>query len=201
MSNQENFVAYEYKNISVKRDSVALYEDCLKNFGWTLIEQKNHGFVPAQVDVNPHQVETDVTAYSTVAAPETVDEADVLTLKFKRNRRLLNKREIDKLERQCEDALRAIEKLEKKNSARVMGVSLGTGIIGTAFLGLATFQFVAGSLALGIVFAVVGVAGWAFGFFANRKIGNKKAAQAEPVISQQLDEVYRICEAAHALLA
>ena len=199
MNNQENFVAYEYKNIAVKRDSVALYTDCLKNFGWDLIEERTHGYVP-QVNT-PVNITGSVPSYTVQTPPAKVEDVDMVTLKFKRDRKLSNKREIDKLERQCEEALAAIAKLEKKNSAQTMGLSLGTGIVGTAFLVLAAYNFGAGGVAPGVMFTIVGVVGWAVGFLANRKVGKKKSAQSEPVIQQQLDVVYSVCEQAHALLA
>ena len=45
-SNSENkgFVAYEYKNINVTRDSVPLYEDCYRNFGWSLVSSTSMAF-------------------------------------------------------------------------------------------------------------------------------------------------------------
>lgn len=199
MNNQENFIAYEYKNIAVKRNSVALHTDCLKNFGWDLIEEHTHGYAP-QVNT-PVNNTGNVPSYTVQTPPEKVEEVDMVTLKFKRDRKLINKREIDKLERQCEEALAVIAKLEKKNSAQTMGISLGTGIVGTAFLVLAAYNFGVGGIVSGVIFTVIGAVGWAVGFFANRKVGKKKSAQSEPVIQQQLDVVYSICEQAHALLA
>lgn len=118
MNTTDKFVAYEYKNLTVKRESQALYVDCLRNFGWTLIEQQSHSILPDGVlSINPAQV---ITAVNVPTAPEKVDGPDMVTLKFKRDSRLDNKHEIDKLERKCEEALAAIGKLEKQSSAKTM---------------------------------------------------------------------------------
>jgi drug/metabolite transporter (DMT)-like permease len=81
-----------------------------------------------------------------------------------------------------------------------MGMSLGTGIVGTVFIGLAVYNFVFSHVVLGVLFAAVGAIGWALGFFSNRKIGKKKVAETEPHIQEQLDIAYNACEQAHALL-
>lgn len=52
MSNKENFVAYEYKNLSVKRDSAAMYIDCMNNFGWMLVEEDMYGIPSAPSNLN-----------------------------------------------------------------------------------------------------------------------------------------------------
>lgn len=132
---------------------------------------------------------------------ETTDGTETAMLIFKRNRRIENKHELDRLERKCEEALSAISRLERKNNAQSMGVALGTGIIGAAFIGLAVYNFIFSNIALGVVFAIIGAIGGAVGFFSNRKIGRKKAVQTEPQIQEQLNIAHSACEQAHALLA
>jgi len=190
MTNNKDFVAYEYKNITVKRDSVTIYTDCLSNFGWELVDEHKHSYAPAQADTN-----------HIPAIPETVEGLDLMVLKFKRDRRIENKLEINRLERKCEDALAAIDSLEKKNSAYTLGVSIGTGLIGTAFLGFAVYSFMSSNIVVGVLLAILGTAGWGIGFFANLKLGRRKSAQTEPMIQAQLDVVYATCEQAHALIA
>lgn len=193
--NNEKFVAYEYKNISVKREAVPIYMDCLQNFGWILIEERGHGYGA------PYRITAELSGMIAQASPENADIADLVTLKFKRNRKITNRLEIDKLEGQCEEALTAIDKLEKKNNAQSMGISLGAGMIGTVFLGLAAYNFIAANLVVGIVCAVVGMAGWGAGFFANQRISKKKAKQSESMIQQYLETAYSTCEQAHELLS
>lgn len=82
-----------------------------------------------------------------------------------------------------------------------MGVALGHGIVGTGFLALGVYNFITASVALGVVFAIIGVAGCGIGFLANSKIGRKKKAQLTPLIQQQFEVVHGACEQAHAMLA
>jgi len=200
MSNKENFVAYEYKSVTIKRNSAGMYIDCMENFGWTLAENDGYDFQPLLTNLNPVNLGKNI-ATAAQSYGETADSSETLTLKFKRDRRIENKQQLDKLEREYEEALSAIHKVERKNVAQTMGISLGTGIIGTLFIGLAVYNFVFSNIILGVLFAAVGAIGWAIGFFSNMKIGKKKSTQTEPYVQEQLNIVYSTCEKAHALLA
>jgi len=190
MENNHDFVAYEYKKITVKRDSVSIYTDCLSNFGWTLIDQYEQGYQPESANYTPvHTVENHT------------DDLETIVLKFKRDRRIGSKSDINKLERKCEAALSSIGSLERKSNAFTMGISLGTGIIGAAFLGTAVYNFMSSNTVIGVLLAILGIVGWGIGFFSYRKIGQKQSVQTEPMIQEQLEIAYEACEQAHELLA
>jgi len=186
MSNN-NFVSYEYKEITVKRASVEMYVDCLDNFGWTLVDD---GYLSLQDILAPLH-----------AAAGTSGTLDMVELKFKRHRKIENKQELNKLEHRCEEALAAIGKIERKSHAYTMGTSLGVGIVGTAILAFAVYGFIASNVVLGVILSILGVAAWGIGFLAYRKMSNKEKTQNEPLIQQQMDTAYDVCEQAHALLA
>jgi len=189
MSNNTNFVAYEYKNITVKRDYATIYTDCLSNFGWTLVDEYEYGFQPI------------LSLLPTYTSINPVDEQDVVSLKFKRDRRINSKQEVNRLERECEEALSSIGSIERKNNAFTMGISLGAGIVGTAVLGFAAYSFLSANIVIGVALSVIGFAGWGIGFFANRRMGRKKATQTESLIQERLDVAYGACEQAYAMLA
>lgn len=195
MTNNENFVAYEYKNITVKRDTVSMYKDCLGNFGWMVVDEENCIFHPAQTN------DTAVNVPAVHRPVEIANGLDLVTLKFKRNRKISNKLELNRLEQQCEAALSAIGSLERKNEAYTMGTAIGAGIIGTGFLALAAYSFISASPVFGVLLTIIGIAGWGVGFFTYLKISRKKSAETEPMVQEQLNIVYAACEQAHALLA
>lgn len=167
-----NAVGYEYKEITVPRKMESVYADGYANFGWEF--------------------------NGTDHAPQ--GEIDVI-LKFKRDRQLRNKTELNRLERQFESGLSEIGRLERKNSAVVMGAALGAGIVGTAFSAGAVFSFIADKIALGIILLIPSIAGWAFGYFSSIRLKAKQSAQTAPQIDQRYDEVYAVCQRAHDLLA
>ena len=201
MSNEENFVAYEYKNVNVKRNSMEQYIDCMENFGWTLVDGDGYNAQALLSNLNPVNLGMNIANFAQTIGDTSADDSVPVTLQFKRDRRIENKQQLDKLEKEYVEALSAIDRIERKNSAQTMGVSLGTGIVGAVFVGLSVYNFVASNIVLGVVFAVIGAIGWTIGFFSNRKVGSKKSTQAEPHVQEQLDIVYSACEKAHALLA
>ena len=200
MSNKENFVAYEYKNVTIKRSSAGMYIDCMENFGWVLVENDGYDARDFISNLNPVNLGKNI-ASAAQSFGETADASETMTLKFKRDRRIGNKQQLEKLESEYEQALLAIRKVERKNNAQTMGISLGTGIIGTVFMGLAVYNFVFSNPVAGVLLAAIGAIGWAIGFFSNMKLGKKKSTQTEPFVQEQLSIVYSTCEKAHALLA
>ena len=196
-NNNTDFVAYEYKNIAVKRDSITIYTDCLQNFGWELVdEHREYEHRPASVQTPTIHIVAPVHTAAVQA-----DEHDMMILKFKRDRRIGNKLEINRLERKCLEALASIGGMERKDNAVTMGVSLGAGIIGTGILAAAVYCFVTANVVGGVLLAALGAAGWGVGFFANRKMSQKRAAQTGPMLQAQIDIAYSACEQAYALLA
>jgi len=200
MNNNENFVSYEYKSINTNRNSAAMYIDSMNNFGWTLVEDDRNGFETLINNLNPVNLGQNI-ANAAQTFGETADGSVAVTLKFKRDRKIENKQKLDRLEKEFEDALSAIKRMERKNAAQTMGISLGTGIIGAVFVALSVYNFISSNIVLGILFAVIGAVGWTIGFFSNKKVGDKKSAQTEPNVQEQLNIVYNACEKAHALLA
>ena len=190
MTNNNGFVGYEYKNITVKRDSVSIYADCLSNFGWDLVDEHDFHHYPVTADIaNVHQ------------RTGTTDGLEMVSLKFKRDRSISKKIELNRLERTCEEALSAIGKLEQKNNAHIMGIALGSGIVGTGFIAFAVYNFISANPVAGVLLAIIGAVGWGIGFFAHLKVSKKKSTQIEPMIEEQMNIAYGACEQAHALLA
>ena len=65
MDQMKNITTYEYKEITVRNDKASLYLDCYESFGW----KQDENFPP-------------------------LESGDEVTLKLKRDRRLLNKVEL-----------------------------------------------------------------------------------------------------------
>ena len=200
MKNNNDFVAYEYKSVNATRDSAGMQIDCMENFGWILIENDGYDAQALFSNLNPVNLGRNIAGAAQTFC-ETADATTAITLKFKRDRRIENKQQLEKLEREYEAAMSAITRIGRKNEAQTMGVSLGIGIIGAVFVAISVYSFVASNILAGVLFAAVGAIGWAVGFFSNRKVGRKKSDQTEPTIREQLDIAYGACEQARALLA
>lgn len=171
VSGRSNFVGFEYRNITIDRNMETMYADGYQNFGWVLDSTSK-----PQVGLNS------------------------ITLKFKRDRKIRNKAELTRLQRQFDACLNEIQGMEKSKAANASIVAFTIGIIGTAFLAGATFSFLGGLIVLCIVLAIPGFIGWILPYFLYNSTYMKKTAQVSPLIDSKYDEIYEVCKRANELL-
>ena len=199
MENNKKFTAYEYKNVTVKREASSMYEDCMRNFGWELIDESFPGFTSGE-NISG-QIAGAAASFACAVSTPTQAAANIeIVQKYRRDREIRKNREVVGLEKECEAALAAIGGINQKNQARTMGTSLGLGILGTVFLGFAVYNFTFSHILWGILLALVGALGMAIGFFSNIKGGKSRAERSDAMLQAQIDIAYRSCEQAHALL-
>ena len=172
MMNRENgVVGFEYMEVTAKRGMESMYADSYENFGWE---------------------------FTGSSAPE--DQGGSVTMKFKRDRKLRNKAELTRLQRQFESCAREIEALEHSKATAAAVAAFTIGLIGTAFLGGAVFAYLAGLLPLMVILAVPGFVGWIVPYFCYQKLLRKREQKVAPLIDQKNDEIYAVCEQGCRLL-
>ena len=111
-----NFVGYEYKDMLVRRSMESVFADGYGNFGWTL-----------------DSVSSSIPSHSSVI------------MKFKRDRKIRNKNELTRLQRQFESCVAEIERLEKSKVIGAGVVAYTLGVSGTACMAsTAWLKFVSG---------------------------------------------------------
>lgn len=167
----DGFVAYEYKDILVQRDFKSLYEDSYPCFGWIL-----------EGNSSP------VLGFSLVS------------LKFKRDRKIRNKAELTRLQRQFESNVKEIESLENSKAVKAQITAFTIGILGTAAMAGSVFAFLAAMIPLMIILAVPGFAGWILPYFCYTRVLKKRIDMVTPLIDQQYDSIAETCEKANSLL-
>ncbi|MCL2695397.1 MAG: hypothetical protein FWE69_03615 [Clostridiales bacterium] len=171
--NNGNFIGYEYKEVITTRDMEGMYTDGYPSFGWQL-----DGVSPSPI------------GFSAVG------------LKFKRDRKIKNKAELSRLQRQFEAGISEIFSLERSKTSSAFITAMTVGLIGTAFLAGATFAFIYGEMIpLMILLAIPGFIGWFLPFTLFKKIRAKKSAAVMPLIENQYDALYELCAEGHTLLA
>ena len=158
------FLGYEYKELSVEQSRVSMYLDGYKNFGW--IADDNFDLPKA---------------------------GSMVTLHLKRNRKIMNKMELTRLQRNFEACMNEIETLERSKTANARIASLTAG---------ATFAAVASPpiIWLCILLAVPGFSGWIAPYFLYKKLVQKRTAKVVPLIEAIYDEIYDLCLKGSALL-
>ena len=170
---QKMFASYEYKELNIKEEQASFYLDCYENFGW----QQDENFPPQ-------------------------NKGELMVLKLKRNRKMINKVELTRLQRNFEADMQDIVSLEKSKTSQATIVALAVGILGTAFMAGSVFAVTAEPpiIWLCILLAIPAFAGWILPYFLYRKIKEEKTKKVTPYIEEKYDEIYEICEKGHALL-
>ena len=167
----KNFVGYEYRDITVSRSMEAMYVDGYQNFGWELD--------------------------SSSGLPTGIGG---VTLKFKRDRKIRNKAELTRLQRQFDANVNEISNMEKSKGDSATIVAFTVGMIGTAFMAGSVFAVTGGAIVLCIILAVPAFIGWILPYFLYKSTYSKKATKVSPLIDNKYDEIYEICERANDLL-
>ena len=182
---KRDFVGYEYKEITVSKEMESLYTDGYQNFGWQP-EQWRGGGVAV-----PHGI------------PQGINpRAQTVTLRFKRDRKILNKAELTRLQRQFDACTREILVLEQSRTTKGMIAAMVIGIVGCGFLAGSVFAVTAAppKILLCVLLSIPGFVGWILPYFVYRALTLKRDQEVTPLIEGKYDEIYETCEKANHLL-
>lgn len=171
---QSRYIGYEYKEITVPGRDASLMLDCYESFGWTPDDHR----------------------------PLTSGRSTT-TLHLKRDRKIINKMELTRLQRNFEACMREIQSLERSKSRAATLSALVVGLVGTAFMAGAVFAVTAQTphYLLMEVLALPGFVGWALPCFLYRFQLQARTRHVQPLIEAKYEEIYQLCEKGHALLA
>lgn len=174
--NGNNYIGYEYTNVTVRQEMESLYADNYSCFGWELEKVTN-----PILSITGHGV------------------SDV-NMRFKRNRKLCNRAELTRLQRQFDSLINEIISLERGKLSKAMIVAFTIGIIGTAFMAGSVFAYLGGMTMLCAILAFPAFAGWIAPYFCYLKVRRNKTAKLDPIIDEKLGEIFEVCEKASGLL-
>lgn len=170
---QNSFTGYEYKEVTVEHENASLYLDSYESFGW----QQDEKFAPREA-------------------------GGKVTFKLKRNRKLVNRTELTRLQRHFEANMEELHALEKSKSSAATIWALCIAILGTAFMAGSVFAITAKPphVILCAVLAVPAFAGWIAPYFVYQKVKHQKTRQVQPFIEAKMEEIYTLCEKGQSLL-
>ena len=166
------FVGCEYKEISAGGERAAFCLDCYESFGWILDER---------------------TQKSTSSKGKLI---------LRRERKIVNKAELTRLQRHFEACMEEIGALENSKTTNASIAALCIGLMGTVFMALATFAAVHAPplYVLSALLAVPGLIGWILPYFVYQKLTARRTTVVRELIERKYDEIYGICEQGHQLL-
>ena len=169
----KDFIGYEYKELNTGSHQFSLCLDCYKNFGW----KPDESFPITQK--GQHSV-----------------------IQLKRDRKIINRMELTRLERNFEACIAEIDTLEKAKFRGARICALTVGVTGTAFWAASTFAATHAPplIELCILLAVPGFLGWILPYFLYCKLKADKSEKIAPLIEQKYDEIYVLCEKGNKLL-
>lgn len=178
------FIGYEYKEISCTIEKASMMMDCYESFGWEIDENV----------MGNQELGLGERGYSSYNRH--------MTIRMKRNRKLMNKMELTRLQRNFEACIREIEALEKSKTSKASTWALVIGILGTVFMAGSVFAVTAQPpyILLCVVLAVPAFLGWFLPYFMYQKIKREQTEKVTPYIDAKYDEIYEICEKGSKLL-
>ena len=177
MTDEKKFISYDYKEVEAERNMIPFLRDGYENFGWETEEKVSES------KTHPNQNQKSI-------------------LQMKRNRKIMNKPELQRLQSHFEACVKDVKALEKSKESKATMISLIVGIVGTAFMAGSVFAITAESplIVLGIVLAIPGFIGWILPYFLYKRIREKQAQMINQLIEKKYDEIYEICEKGNKLL-
>lgn len=121
-----------------------------------------------------------------------------MPIRLKRDRKILNKAELTRLQRHFDACMEELMSLEKARETRPTMAALAMGLIGTAFIAGSVFAITAQTpiVWLCIVLAIPGFIGWAVPMFLHKYLYKRESEKMKPLIEAKYDELYEIGEKA-----
>lgn len=177
---KKEFVGYEYKEVIADKSKVSFLLDGYENFGWEAVGN----------------------IYEDYGENKNPQMKNKVILRLKRNRKIINKMELTRLQRNFESCVREIETLEKSKTSAATMYALILGVLGTAFMAGSTFAVTAtpSHVIWCILLAVPGFIGWILPYFVYKRALGKQTQKVMPLIEEKYEEIYSICEKGSKLL-
>lgn len=167
---EKQFIGYEYQERVVEKKYEPVYLDAYPNFGW-VIDQHHKS------TQNPNNI----------------------MLHMKRNRDLVNRIEIKRLENKFQATMNEIIKIEKRNQLIPTIQACLVGLFGTALIVGGFFIHSVSSLYLSLLFGLVGFIGWVLPYFIYKTQFEKRTHHNQDSVESKYDAIYDLTKRAHQL--
>ena len=179
---EEKYIGYDYKEIITEKKQASFLLDSYKNFGW---------------DLDPNFTSDGIDTKTNIPGAH-ID----IRLQLKRDRNIINKMELTRLQRNFESCINEIQKLESSKTSGATMYALIVGFIGTVFMAGSVFAVTAAppKILLCVIFAVPAFIGWILPIFIYRKKVQERTQLVSGLIEMKYNEIHEICEKGRRLL-
>ena len=120
-------------------------------------------------------------------------------LSLKRKYNFKEKAKLNELELKFTNSFNELEIINETYQNKGLITSLTIGLIGTCFMGGATFSFLGGLYLLMVLLAIPGFLGWIFPYFINKNINEKELRKVNQRSEELRQEIYEVIEQAYRL--
>ena len=123
-------------------------------------------------------------------------------LVLRRERRIVNKAELTRLQRHFEACMEEIAALERSKTTGAIIAALSVGLAGTAFMAGSVFAVVhlPPLIILSVILALPGFLGWILPWFIYKKMVFRRSRLVAGLVEQKYDEIDEICMQGRQLL-
>ena len=168
-----DYVGYEYKEVTIKKKYESIYRDGYENYGWK-VEGRSI----------------------------SVTKVDSIILKLKRDRKIKNKAELSRLQQQFESNIKELDNLEQSKTLLGSAIAYFIGVLGCAFMAGSVFAITAviPNIQWCIIFGFIGAILWIIPYVCYKMIVRNKTEKATPLINDKYEEIYQVNQKASALL-
>ena len=131
-----------------------------------------------------------------------VEQQDGKKMMFRRSRKIMNKMELTRLQRNMEACFTEIDALQSSKTKKATIVSIALGLIGTSFMAGSVFAVTANPpiIWLCILLAIPAFTFWVLAPILYPKMVAKRTTTVNGMIEKKYDEIYAICEKGNSLL-
>lgn len=178
MENKNEFIVYEYMQLCVHEEDYSYLLDSYKNFGWIL-------------DQN---IENDTD--------EKIQTLHKRSLYLKRNKAILNRMELTRLQQNFQNVFEEIKILKQKKKLKATIKAILVGLVGTFFMALSVFAITSSTpnLFLCVLFAIPAFIAWTLPLLIYPYELKRQGKLLDPIILSKEEELDFICKKGHNLL-
>lgn len=201
MENTKQYIGYDYKEVTINKKFELVWKDSYTNFGWEIERSQpaieEHAWGPLRVMAAPLSVLPGRLFKNMVQ--DHVSEKKV-ELKMKRDRKIQNKNELNRLQVSLEAALNELEHLETTKTLGANVAAYIIGLLGTVCMAFSMFSYLASNMIECVSFAVPAFIGWIMSYVAYILIKNKREVEVNKELEAKFDTINDICMQAHELI-
>lgn len=173
---KSNYTGYEHMELTTESKHISFLLECYAAFGWEL-------------DAYAAQYRGQHSRHT--GAPEH----NKIVLPLKRDRKILNKTELTRLQRNFEACMQELRRLEKRKTSKAITLALIVGFVGGIFAVGAILAAIANPphMIWSVLFAIPALIGCAVPYPLYRRICAEETARVTALMDQKYEEIHAIC--------